>query len=219
MTPDADPVLTRETSFHPRTSELTKSFVEYRGYWLPHCFNNEGGIAEYWACREKAVVMDLSPLRKWEILGPEPGALKDFYTQLFDWTIGQSLTEGFEYHMIQWSPGDRGIAGAVGSSPDGKAYVNVYADVEDLQPGIAQRLSEHQSCLIGDRLVEARGIAGIDQQVVEAGPEPGGDARLVVISCPIRRRGLRHAQSPRSAARATASKSTWAVRSCSPGRS
>jgi aminomethyltransferase len=71
VTPEAEPVMTKETAFHPRTSELTKSFVEYRGYWLPHCFNNEGGIAEYWACREKAVVMDLSPLRKWEVLGPD----------------------------------------------------------------------------------------------------------------------------------------------------
>ena len=71
VTPEAEPVMTKETAFHPRTSELTESFVEYRGYWLPHCFNNEGGVAEYWACREKAVVMDLSPLRKWEILGPD----------------------------------------------------------------------------------------------------------------------------------------------------
>jgi aminomethyltransferase len=75
VTPEAEPVLTKETAFHPRTSELTESFVEYRGYWLPHCFNNEGGIAEYWACREKAVVMDLSPLRKWEVLGPDSEAL------------------------------------------------------------------------------------------------------------------------------------------------
>ena len=71
VTADAEPELTRETAFHPRTAELTKSFVEYRGYWLPHCFNNEGGVAEYWACREKAIVMDLSPLRKWELLGPD----------------------------------------------------------------------------------------------------------------------------------------------------
>ena len=71
VTPDAEPVLTKETTFHPRIAELTKSFVEYRGYWLPHCFNNEGPIGEYWACREKAAVMDLSPLRKWEILGPD----------------------------------------------------------------------------------------------------------------------------------------------------
>jgi aminomethyltransferase len=75
VTADAEPVLTRETTFHPRTSGLTKSFVEYRGYWLPHCFDNEGAIAEYWACREKVAIMDLSPLRKWEILGPDAESL------------------------------------------------------------------------------------------------------------------------------------------------
>ena len=75
VTADADPVLTKETTFHPRTSELTKSFVEYRGYWLPHCFDNEGAIAEYWACREKVAIMDLSPLRKWEVLGPDAETL------------------------------------------------------------------------------------------------------------------------------------------------
>jgi glycine cleavage system T protein (aminomethyltransferase) len=75
VTPEAEPVLTKETAFHQRTSELTESFVEYRGYWLPHCFNNEGAIGEYWACREKAVIMDLSPLRKWEVLGPDAETL------------------------------------------------------------------------------------------------------------------------------------------------
>jgi aminomethyltransferase len=75
VTPDAAPVLSKETAFHPRTSDLTKSFVEYRGYWLPHCFSNEDGISEYWACREHAAVMDLSPLRKWEILGPDAESL------------------------------------------------------------------------------------------------------------------------------------------------
>jgi aminomethyltransferase len=75
VTADAPPVLTQETAFHPRTSSLTRSFVEYRGYWLPHCFTNEGAIAEYWACREKVAVMDLSPLRKWEVLGPDAETL------------------------------------------------------------------------------------------------------------------------------------------------
>ena len=75
VTPDAEPMLTKETAFHPRTSELTKRFIEYNGYWLPNCFDNLGAIAEYWACREKAAVMDLSPLRKLEILGPDAEAL------------------------------------------------------------------------------------------------------------------------------------------------
>jgi aminomethyltransferase len=75
VTADAPAVLTRDTAFHERTSQLTKSFVEYRGYWLPHCFNNEGAIAEYWACREHVVLTDLSPLRKWEVLGPDAETL------------------------------------------------------------------------------------------------------------------------------------------------
>jgi len=75
MTPDAEPVLTRESGFHPRTAALTRNFAEYRGFWLPTCFSNEGPIAEYWACRERAVVMDLSALRKFEVSGPDAEAL------------------------------------------------------------------------------------------------------------------------------------------------
>lgn len=75
MSPDADPQLTRETAFHPRTAALTRNFVEYRGFWLPTKFNNHGAIAEYHACREAAAVMDLSPLRKFEVLGPDAETL------------------------------------------------------------------------------------------------------------------------------------------------
>ena len=72
VTPEAEPVMTKETAFHPRTLDAARSAsTEYRGYWLPHSFTDEGAIAEYWACREKAAIMDLSPLRKWEILGPD----------------------------------------------------------------------------------------------------------------------------------------------------
>ena len=75
MTPDAEPEMTRETAFHPRTSALTRNFVEYRGFWLPTCFTGKGAIEEYYACRERAVIMDLSPLRKFEVLGPDAEAL------------------------------------------------------------------------------------------------------------------------------------------------
>lgn len=78
MTPDAEPEMTKETAFHPRFSGLTRNHVEYRGYWLPNRFNNEGPIEEYWACRENAVVMDLSPLRKFEVTGPDAEALLQY---------------------------------------------------------------------------------------------------------------------------------------------
>lgn len=71
MTPDAPLMLTKESGFHSRTSKLTRSFGEYKGFWVPQTFASAGAIEEYWACREKAVIMDLSPLRKLEIMGPD----------------------------------------------------------------------------------------------------------------------------------------------------
>ncbi len=78
MTPDAEPEMTQETAFHPRFSALTRNHTEYRGYWLPNRFNNDGPIEEYWACRENAVVVDLSPLRKFEVTGPDAEALLQY---------------------------------------------------------------------------------------------------------------------------------------------
>lgn len=75
MTTDADVQMTKETGFHERTSALTRDFVEYRGFWLPNSYPSTGPIAEYWACREKAIVMDLTALRKFEILGPDAETL------------------------------------------------------------------------------------------------------------------------------------------------
>ncbi len=74
-TPDAEPKMTKETAFHPETSMRTRDMVEYRGYWLPNTFAAAGPLEEYWACRERAAVIDLSPLRKWEVTGPDAEAL------------------------------------------------------------------------------------------------------------------------------------------------
>jgi aminomethyltransferase len=71
VTPDAEPKLTKDTGFRPRTGALTSRFTEYNGFWLPTAYDNHGAVDEYWACRERAAMMDLSPLRKWEVLGPD----------------------------------------------------------------------------------------------------------------------------------------------------
>ncbi len=71
MTTDAEKQLTKETGFHPRTLQHTRNFTEYAGYWLANSYTKHGAIDEYWACREGAVVIDLSPLRKYEVLGPD----------------------------------------------------------------------------------------------------------------------------------------------------
>ena len=73
--PEAPLQLTQETGFHARTSALTRDLVEYRGYWLPNSFARGGPVEEYWACRERCVAIDLSPLRKFEVLGPDAETL------------------------------------------------------------------------------------------------------------------------------------------------
>lgn len=75
VTPESEARLTKETGFHSRISQLTRQHTEYRGYWLPTSFDGHGALEEYWACRERAAVMDLSPLRKFEVLGPDAEAL------------------------------------------------------------------------------------------------------------------------------------------------
>lgn len=67
--------MTQPTAFHPRTSALTQHFSEYRGYWLATEYAGWGARAEYLACRERVAVMDLSPLRKFEVTGPDAEAL------------------------------------------------------------------------------------------------------------------------------------------------
>jgi aminomethyltransferase len=73
--PESEPKMTKETAFHAPISAKTRNLVEYKGYWLPSVYSSNGAIEEYWACREKAVVLDLSPLRKFEVTGPDAEAL------------------------------------------------------------------------------------------------------------------------------------------------
>jgi aminomethyltransferase len=75
VTTDREPALTKETGFHPRWSQLARRTTEFRGYWLPASFDSHGAIDEYWACREGAVVADLSAWRKFEVVGPDAEAL------------------------------------------------------------------------------------------------------------------------------------------------
>jgi aminomethyltransferase len=61
--------MTKQTGFHNKFAQHTRNFIEYNGYWLANCFAEAGPIEEYHACRQGAVIIDLSPLRKFEVTG------------------------------------------------------------------------------------------------------------------------------------------------------
>ena len=75
---NSEPKITQETGFHAKTSKLTKNFINYNGYWLANNYTKYGAVKEYTSCRESAIVTDLSPLRKFEILGPDAENLMQY---------------------------------------------------------------------------------------------------------------------------------------------
>ncbi len=70
-TPKSEAVMTKETAFHDRIAPRTRNFTEFGGYWIASDFAGQGAIDEYWAVRTRAGLMDVSPLRKFEVLGPD----------------------------------------------------------------------------------------------------------------------------------------------------
>ena len=71
VVPQELPRMTKTTGFHSAVSGLTKHLIEYRGYWVASHYTGFGKTAEYLACRERVAMIDLSPLRKFEIIGPD----------------------------------------------------------------------------------------------------------------------------------------------------
>ena len=78
MKTDSEKKLTKNSGFFERTSKLTRNFIDARGFWLPNDYTKHGVIEEYNACREKAVLIDLSSLRKFEIIGPDAEELMNY---------------------------------------------------------------------------------------------------------------------------------------------
>jgi aminomethyltransferase len=67
--------LTTPSGFTSSIQKLTDDLIEYNGFWVPNSFAHSGIHDEYWALRERAVIIDLSALRKFEIAGEDALAL------------------------------------------------------------------------------------------------------------------------------------------------
>jgi aminomethyltransferase len=83
---------TQDSGFTPSIRELTDYLVEYNGFWVPNSFANQGDHAEYWALRERAALMDLSALRKFDVTGVDALALLQltFSRDVAKLSVGQS---------------------------------------------------------------------------------------------------------------------------------
>ncbi|MEM6595264.1 MAG: DUF1989 domain-containing protein [Pseudomonadota bacterium] len=72
---DAPMSISQDSAFHPATCKLTNHFAPARDLWAPVSYPATGTIGEYWACREKVTLQDMSALRKFDVIGPDAGRL------------------------------------------------------------------------------------------------------------------------------------------------
>jgi hypothetical protein len=72
------------------------------------------------------------PVVHFEILGPDGAGLQKYYADLFGWDIDADNPQN--YGMVKGI--DPGIGGGVGPSQDGKPFVTVYVQSDDLQASL-----------------------------------------------------------------------------------
>ncbi len=86
-----------------------------------------------------------------EILGPDGAALQKYYADLFGWEINADNPQN--YGMV--SPTAPGIGGGVGPSQDGKPFVTLYVETNDLQASLDKAVA-----LGGSKLMDPMDIPG-----------------------------------------------------------
>jgi len=76
-----------------------------------------------------------NPTMWFEVAGKDHQALKDFYSQLFDWKLTDM--DGAPYSTVD--TGGEGIPGGVGAAPEGHpGHVTFYVQVDDLEAALAK---------------------------------------------------------------------------------
>jgi hypothetical protein len=77
------------------------------------------------------------PVVHFEILGSDGAALQKYYADLFGWQIDANNPQN--YGMV--TPIPPGIGGGVGPSQDGKSFVTLYVNTDDLQASLDKAVS------------------------------------------------------------------------------
>ena len=74
-----------------------------------------------------------APLAYFEIISKNPERIRDFYTQLFDWTVADGSQP--DYWLIDTGNGDDGVGGGIGGLQPEEAAgrTTLYMRVDDLQ--------------------------------------------------------------------------------------
>jgi len=76
-----------------------------------------------------------NPTMWFEVAGKDREALKDFYSQLFEWKLTDM--DAMPYTAVD--TGGEGISGGIGAAPDGHpGHVTFYVQVDDIEAALAK---------------------------------------------------------------------------------
>jgi predicted enzyme related to lactoylglutathione lyase len=85
-----------------------------------------------------------SPVVHFELIGPDPARLRDFYSQLFGWhaTPGAPVAERIslqtEYSFLTPAPDAPPAAGGIGGGPQFDSHAIFYVGVPNVEDALAQ---------------------------------------------------------------------------------
>lgn len=69
LQPNDEATMTTDSPFYNKTKHLTQQYNAHLDYWTPQFYDALGAVGEYWHCREKATMQDMSNLRIYDIAG------------------------------------------------------------------------------------------------------------------------------------------------------
>ncbi len=152
---DAPMSISQESPFHERQADLTQHFAPARDLWVPVSYPSYGTLGEYWACRQKVTLQDMSGLRKFDVIGPDAERLlqhattrnvaklavwRGFYTLMCDET-GTVIDDGTLFRLsdtlFRWCCGTEESGRALKTLASDHGYqVRIHA-MRDALPNLA----------------------------------------------------------------------------------
>ena len=85
-----------------------------------------------------------NPVVHFELIGPDPARLRDFYSQLFGWhaapgaPVAERISQPTEYSFITPAPDALPAAGGIGGGPEFRSHAIFYVGVSSVENALAR---------------------------------------------------------------------------------
>lgn len=85
-----------------------------------------------------------NPVVHVELIGPDPGRLREFYAQLFGWDavpgapVAERISAATEYSFIEPAPDALPAAGGIGGGPEFESHAIFYVGVPNVADALVQ---------------------------------------------------------------------------------